>query len=356
MRTSLSFGFYLPLGVLFAVFLVTGAHAQQQVPSSAQPGVVTRTLQQPDRSLTRLEDIIIVPKEERAEGQGSKEKVFVLNQVVLKGSNTYKTEDFSAVYAPYMGKKVSFADLNTIALGMTRKYREDGYVFSRVILPPQRIKDGVLYVEAVEGRITNVTVEGDVKDTNGLIKVFADKIRSAGPANTKEIERYLLLIDDLPGITARSVVKPSKTPGGGDLAIVVEEDPFEGSVGINNRGSKFIGPWRGEVVGAFNSLFGIHDRTTLRSISTSDTEELLFGELTHEEQLGTKVRRVSGESMGKFMIPVPPMEEQERIVSILDKFDALVNGISDGLPAEIIARRQQYEHYRDRLLTFHEAA
>ncbi len=71
---------------------------------------------------------------------------------------------------------------------------------------------------------------------------------------------------------------------------------------------------------------------------------------------GTKVRRVSGESMGKFMIPVPPMEEQERIVSILDKFDALVNGISEGLPAEISARRQQYEYYRDRLLTFHEAA
>ena len=55
-------------------------------------------------------------------------------------------------------------------------------------------------------------------------------------------------------------------------------------------------------------------------------------------------------------IPVPPMEEQERIVSILDKFDALVNDISEGLPAEIAARRQQYEHYRDRLLTFHEAA
>lgn len=81
-----------------------------------------------------------------------------------------------------------------------------------------------------------------------------------------------------------------------------------------------------------------------------------FQEQKKRHITGTKVRRVSGESMGKFMIPVPPMEEQERIVSILDKFDALVNGISDGLPAEIIARRQQYEHYRDRLLTFHEAA
>ncbi|MCO5118231.1 MAG: restriction endonuclease subunit S [Burkholderiaceae bacterium] len=54
--------------------------------------------------------------------------------------------------------------------------------------------------------------------------------------------------------------------------------------------------------------------------------------------------------------PFPPLEEQERIVSILDKFDALVNDLSSGLPAEIRARRQQYEHYRDRLLTFREAA
>jgi type I restriction enzyme S subunit len=57
-----------------------------------------------------------------------------------------------------------------------------------------------------------------------------------------------------------------------------------------------------------------------------------------------------------FPIPVPPMEEQERIVSILDKFDVLVNDLSSGLPAEIEARRRQYEYYRDRLLAFQEAA
>ena len=54
----------------------------------------------------------------------------------------------------------------------------------------------------------------------------------------------------------------------------------------------------------------------------------------------------------KFMFPLPPRPEQERIVAILDKFDALVNDISSGLPAELEMRRKQYEYYRDRLLTF----
>ena len=60
----------------------------------------------------------------------------------------------------------------------------------------------------------------------------------------------------------------------------------------------------------------------------------------------TSVRRPMLE---KYKIPIPPLPEQERIVSILDKFEALVN---DELPAEIAARRKQYEHYREKLLTF----
>ena len=63
---------------------------------------------------------------------------------------------------------------------------------------------------------------------------------------------------------------------------------------------------------------------------------------------------VNKSDLGKVMIPVPPILQQERIISILDNFDALVNDISAGLPAEINARRQQYEYYRTKLLTFQE--
>ena len=56
----------------------------------------------------------------------------------------------------------------------------------------------------------------------------------------------------------------------------------------------------------------------------------------------------------QFEIPLPPLEIQREIVSILDKLDALVNDITIGLPAEIAARRKQYEYYRNKLLTFKE--
>lgn len=68
-----------------------------------------------------------------------------------------------------------------------------------------------------------------------------------------------------------------------------------------------------------------------------------------------KVKRISGTGLGKVVIPVPSREEQDRIVAILDKFDALVSDRNAGLPGEIRLRRAQYEHYRDRLLTFQES-
>jgi type I restriction enzyme S subunit len=71
---------------------------------------------------------------------------------------------------------------------------------------------------------------------------------------------------------------------------------------------------------------------------------------------GTKVKRISMSSLQKMGVPLPPLAVQEEIVRILDSFDALVGDLSAGLPAEIAARRKQYEYYRDKLLTFEELA
>lgn len=61
---------------------------------------------------------------------------------------------------------------------------------------------------------------------------------------------------------------------------------------------------------------------------------------------------INAKKVKDFAIPIPPLAEQERIVSVLDRFESLTTSLTAGLPAEIAARRQQYEHYRDKLLTF----
>ncbi len=77
-------------------------------------------------------------------------------------------------------------------------------------------------------------------------------------------------------------------------------------------------------------------------------------ELFHQVRKGS-MPRLSHTAIDSMLVPVPPLEEQVRIVSILDKLELLINDLSDSLPAEIKARQQQYEYYRDQLLTFKRA-
>lgn len=74
--------------------------------------------------------------------------------------------------------------------------------------------------------------------------------------------------------------------------------------------------------------------------------------LAHDSGAVPSIRKSEMETL---QVPVPPLEEQNRIVAILDKFDALTNSISEGLPREIELRRKQHEHYRDQLLRFPES-
>lgn len=79
--------------------------------------------------------------------------------------------------------------------------------------------------------------------------------------------------------------------------------------------------------------------------------------ITQQQKIYSQVRRssvprLSKTAFEKLLIPVPPLEEQERIVSILDKFDALTTSLTEDLPKEIELRQKQYEYYRDMLLSF----
>ena len=81
--------------------------------------------------------------------------------------------------------------------------------------------------------------------------------------------------------------------------------------------------------------------------------ENTISKLLNNVSRGGAIKNVpSVNELKKIKIPLPSLEEQQRIVDILDRFDKLCNDISEGLPAEIDARQKQYEYYRDKLLTF----
>ena len=77
-----------------------------------------------------------------------------------------------------------------------------------------------------------------------------------------------------------------------------------------------------------------------------------FYDYVDKNQEGASYPAISNIKVKDYKIPLPPLEEQQRIVDILDRFDTLCNDISKGLPAEIEARKKQYEYYRDKLLDF----
>lgn len=79
-----------------------------------------------------------------------------------------------------------------------------------------------------------------------------------------------------------------------------------------------------------------------------------FSDFVESVKTGSTIPHLTQQGLVTLNIPIPTIEEQKRIVNILDKFDRLVNNVSEGLPAEIELRKQQYEYYKDRLLSFKE--
>lgn len=95
-----------------------------------------------------------------------------------------------------------------------------------------------------------------------------------------------------------------------------------------------------------------HDET----IVTNKYLQYCYKKKPWQISTGGTIARLYNDNIHKARIPVPPLAEQERIVAVLDRFDALCNDLTVGLPAEIEARRKQYEYYRDQLLSFKELA
>ncbi len=281
-------GAFVFSGATFLSALLVSASSLAQVPpSSTEPGVIQKQFDERKEPISRKDQLIKTPSDEAKPSAALSKEIFTLKSVNVVGASVYSESDLEALAAQHIGNKVSLADLNSIAKAITNKYRNDGYVLSSAVVVPQSVKAGTVKIQVIEGSISKVTVTGELKDKRGLIDAMGRKITTHKPVKSSTIERYLLLIDDLPGVTAKGVVKPGANPGEAELLINVEHTQFEGALTADNRGSRYLGYYRGTAVGAVNNAFGLYDRSTIRGIMSSQPEEIKFLDVYHEEQIGS---------------------------------------------------------------------
>lgn len=254
--------------VLTAFFAtVFTGYAAAQVPSAqtgtAFPGRVEEQVKPPKEAPS------VAPKMEietaRPQAPAGAEKItFQLKSVQIDGVTAYGEKDLAPLYTDMIGQTVTLADVYALSDALTRKFRNDGYILTQVVVPPQTIESGAIRLRVVEGFIDKVDVEGnDNPHALALIRAYAAQIANGQAVNVKTLERALLLINDLPGISARSVLSPSKTKtGAADLKILITRDPYEALVGVDNYGSRFLGPAQLTAAGSLNSAFGWNERLT----------------------------------------------------------------------------------------------
>ena len=264
----------------------------------ADPGRASEQMREQMQAPSSAPDIQIKQMELVGAPAGADKITFKLDGLKIEGNSVYKENELSPIYKDSIGETITLADLYRIANQMTLKYRNDGYILTQVVVPPQTIDGGTPRLQIVEGFIDKVTVQADNQGENetALVRNYADQIRSGKALNVRQMERQLLLINDLPGVTARAVISPSAvTPGAADMLIIVSRDPFEGLVSADNLGSRYLGQWSVNGVATANSLFGNNEELTAQAAYAPGTGyELLYGGVSYEQPIGIYGTRVGG--------------------------------------------------------------
>ncbi len=186
--------------------LATTAWGQVR-PGAVQPGQIERQFERPPEPTVQGGTITIPAASQQAPENAGGIR-FTLTSVTVTGATVYSARELEKAYASLVGKDVTLAQIYAVVEALTTRYRNDGYILSRVVVPAQAVEGGVVKLQAVEGYISDVDVQGGSAALRARAAGYASRIKGQKPLRAASLEKNVLLLNDLPGIEAHAVLAP----------------------------------------------------------------------------------------------------------------------------------------------------
>jgi hemolysin activation/secretion protein len=260
------------------------------LPSSVNPSIIGQHVQPRESNTPNALPAVAHTVEKPANplgAQAAKIK-FKLTQIILEGNTVYPTDKLLPIYKDKLNKLITVAELQDIVQSITNYYRNSGYILSRAVIPPQHVKNGVVRVRVIEGYIDKVTVVGTPKGSRSIVAAYGRRISKSRPLQVKDMERYLFLANELPGVQSKAVLEPSKSEvGASDLALATEAKMVSSYLSYDNYGTRYIGPQQITANLEADSVFRSGDATRITYVTTARGKELKYKDLNYDMNLGT---------------------------------------------------------------------
>jgi hemolysin activation/secretion protein len=282
--------------LVVVVAMLSASLAQAQQPRPPDAGRVLKDAPQPPPLPSPPPPTIQLPAPEapRKPEAPSQAVSFELKEVVFKGNTVFGPDLLRALAEDKIGRQVSLADLEEIARRVTERYQQAGYPLAQAVVPAQNVKDGVVEISILEGRLGRIRLnrapEAPVSESR--LAGVAANIPIGQPITQRDLERTMLLLSDIPGIRVESALEPGDEPGTTDLVIDVHAGPrVLLGADADNWGSYFTGQYRGGLYGRVNSPFGLGDNLDLRLFNSSGGGQL-YGRVGYELPVGYQGTRL----------------------------------------------------------------
>ena len=210
---------------------------------------------------------------------------FALKGFRISGNTAFMQVELLVLVQDYVGKEVSFSDLEAAAARISHYYRERGYLVARAYLPTQDIEDGVVEIAVIEGRFGKINLNNATRVRDGVARGYTESLRGT-VVHEPAIERQLLLLDDLAGVgEARATLRPGANVGETDLEVeLIGEPPVTGSLEFDNQGNRFSGMNR--LTGKLNLLSPLGLGDSFGAWLTKGFDGLEYGRLAYQIPLG----------------------------------------------------------------------